>query len=114
MKRRALAELEPHFVRESGGNRGSTHVDTFDTAQGISFLCPKCFDLNDGPTGTHSILIWFEGRGVADDTRPLARWAVSGSGLADLTLSPSINLDAPGRATNGCDWHGWITGGIAR
>jgi hypothetical protein len=37
------------------------------------------------------------------------RWTVSGTGLADLTLAPSIHLSGPG-----CGWHGFVTAGEVR
>lgn len=67
------------------------------------FDCPKCRQ----PEGSHAILAWFRGRGVPDNALPgPGRWTVdSGSGFADLTLSPSILL------TSGCGWHGFVRGG---
>jgi hypothetical protein len=92
-------------------------VDTLAEAQGIWFLCPKCFAANGGAVGTHAIDVSFAGRGVADnqgshgrDGQP-TRWAVSGTGFEDLTLSPSIDL--AGRDGKGCCWHGFVTHGEA-
>lgn len=78
-------------------------------AQGVMFLCPKCFAANAGPVGTHSVICWFRDRGVPADEPPLpGRWDVSGDSLANLTLSPSVHLTGAG-----CGWHGWVRGGDA-
>lgn len=107
-----LTELEPQFVTTP--SPGRLHdVDTLAEAQGVMFLCPKCFATNGGPVGTHSLLVWFRDRGVPPDMSPgPGRWVASGSGYADLTLSPSINLETPDGS--GCQWHGFITNGEAR
>lgn len=100
-----LSELEPSFYRIKATGIFQ-QVDTFEQAQGVRFLCPACFVANGGPVGTHSILCWFRGRGVPDTETPgPARWAASGTGLEDLTLSPSILL------TSGCRWHGFVRKG---
>lgn len=107
MRARTLLELDAVFLRYVDSGRWC-ECD-FALAQGIRFCCPKCFNLNDGPIGTHSIVAWFRDRGVPDDARPLpGRWTVSGRGLADLTLSPSILI------STGCCWHGYITLGTAK
>ncbi len=85
------------------------YVDDLKDAQGIRFLCPKCFRANNGPVGTHSVICWFRDRYVPDDADPRpGRWQVIGTGYHDLTLHPSILL--PG---SGCQWHGYITNGQA-
>jgi Family of unknown function (DUF6527) len=77
-------------------------------AQGVIFLCPACFAKNNGPVGTESVLCWFRGRGVPDNAEPgPGRWAVTGGGFRDLTLTPSVNVQ------NG-HWHGFITNGEMR
>lgn len=103
-----LQELEPQFRRFSANDDGRSvyeHVESLADAQGVLFLCPACFRMNGGPTGTHSVLVWFDGRGVPPEAMPSPRWRVSGSGYDDLTLAPSIFLQS------GCRWHGFITAG---
>lgn len=84
-------------------------------AQGISFLCPKCFAENKGPRGTHSVICWSRSRGVPEDATPgPGRWKLDGTSFDDLTL----NADPPSTArsvqlTGGCGWHGFITNGEA-
>lgn len=89
-------------------------VDTVAEADQVSFLCPLCFEKNGGPKGTHSVMVTFEGRNVPDEavsrdhTGKQSRWAVSGSSLDDLVLTPSILLDASREPTHGCHWHGFV------
>lgn len=88
------------------------HVATFGEAHGIWFDCPKCYVKNRGPRGTHAILIWFAGRPVPErlgrnKEGQTVRWNASGSGISDLTLTPSILQQG------GCGWHGYITNGLA-
>ncbi len=101
-----LRELEAQFLRWS--DESTFHFqDEFAGAQSIMFLCPGCYARNGGAVGTHSILVSFEGAGVPPEYDRNPRWVVSGTGLDDLTLSPSISL---GR-TPGCGWHGFIQHG---
>ena len=105
-----LSELEAHFERIVEPGKRYEEVDKLEDAQGVMFLCPKCFETNNGRVGTHSVLCWFKGRGVSDDEDPKpGRWAFAGNSIDDLTLVPSINL--PGE--KGCQWHGFIRNGVA-
>jgi len=95
-----LAELEPKWLYEADGKTGgfrSRNDAPMTDAQGVRFRCPKC--------GGHSVLIWFEGRGVPEQLRPRPRWKATGTSVADLTLTPSILIRAP------CGWHGFVTNG---
>jgi hypothetical protein len=100
-----LDELEPRLLVTDLQPEGTYFRDaeSFEKAQCIMFLCPHCFRKNGGPVGTHQVLIWFEGRGVDPAYTPKPRWNVKGTGLGDLTVSPSIRV-------HGC-WHGFITNG---
>lgn len=92
-----LTELEPQFLRAQD-DENFRHVSALDQAQGIHFICPKC--------GGHSILVWFQHRGVPEELTPRTRWTVAaGTGYDDLTLTPSIAL------VDGCAWHGSVLGG---
>lgn len=84
------------------------YTDSFAEADGISFLCPKCFKENNGIVGTHGIHIYFQGRKIPDELGrnsrgETVRWSASGTGLDDLVLTPSILLEGPG-----CCWHGFV------
>lgn len=104
-----LTDLEPEFlVCLEGGDR-MREVAMLAEAQGICFLCPKCFVTRGGSMGCHSVIVWFADRGVPAGTRPAPdRWKVAGTNFSDLTLSPSIHLTG-----GGCGWHGWIRAGEA-
>lgn len=88
-------------------------VDDISQAQGVEFLCPKCFTENNGPVGTHAVICWSRSRGITDDVTPgPGRWMLVGTGFEDLTL----NADPPNSArsvllTSGCGWHGFVTNG---
>lgn len=83
---------------------------SLDDAQGILFLCPKCFQSNNGEIGTHEVQVTFANRNVIDEhgvhngERPV-RWNVEGSNFDDITISPSILI------IGGCEWHGFIQHG---
>lgn len=126
-----LADLEPKwidryeaasFYRERDIHQSISYGEgeapfgetTIEHAQGVLFLCPRCFTKNGGPVGTHSVLAWFAGRGVPDDAKPgPGRWIATGTSLGDLTLSPSVDLtkDAAGNVVRPEEWHGFIRNG---
>lgn len=87
-----LADLEAELVRAT--DRGWHRVGTLAEAQGLLLLCP----CGDG----HSLVVWFADRGVPSSCEPAPRWVVSGTCLADLTLTPSIDAKC---------WHGHVHGG---
>lgn len=89
-------------------------VDALAEADGVWFLCPKCFAANNGPIGTHAVICWFVGK-VADDVDPKpGRWTPTGTGLDDLTFVPSTGRSHSVLLTGGCAWHGYVTQGCAQ
>lgn len=112
-----LSQLEAKFIRYERRADGEFFIDveTIDEAQGVEFLCPRCFTANNGPVGTHMVVCWSRSRGVPDEVEPRpGRWALAGTSIADLTL----NADPPGTARSvqlngGCSWHGFVTNGRA-
>lgn len=110
----ALRTLDAAFIcrKKAGFWQDVTDIGQ---AQGVRFLCPKCFAENGGPVGTHSIICWSKSRGIPDDEHPgPGRWTLDGASLDDLTL----NGDPPGaarsvRLNGGCSWHGFVTNGDA-
>ena len=133
-----LTELEPKFLRyECTPGRptqiandplhfpeGGSHVEFRDTvvwhmvgtlaeAQGVEFLCPKCFVTNGGRVGTHIVVCWSRLRGVPDGAHPLpGRWALNGTGFEDLTLDAEPPNGARSVAlTGGCGAHFLVTNG---
>lgn len=114
-----LRELEAHFIKViSEPNKPTIYrtVDNLIDADGIDFLCPKCFAANgNSNVGTHHVICWFVGK-VADDLSPgPGRWTPEGTSLDDVTFIPSA-----GRSHSvlllgdeGCKWHGYVSNGSA-
>lgn len=83
-----LTELEPSFLLISEQDENTYQmVDNIAEAQGVSFLCPKCMADRGGKPPIHSIICWFDGRGVPNELHPKpGRWNPSGHGYTDLTF----------------------------
>lgn len=96
-----LRDLDAEFYRyqPEGDAIFLPKVETLAEADGVCFVCPKC--------QTHSVIAWFVGK-VPDSAEPgPGRWSPSGTGIDDLVLTPSINLDVHPNE-GGCTWHGWV------
>jgi hypothetical protein len=122
-----LSDLEAFFVRRevracagpgSGCSTTSPHssheyhypTETIADADGVYFLCPKCFAENGGPIGTHSVICW-RPRMPAEVLPGPGRWEFVGTGLGDLTLragSSSVAL------RGGCAAHFFVEQGAIR
>lgn len=77
-----LTDLEPEFLKAASPQ--NFHIITdINQADGIMFLCPKCFIKNNGPAGTHSIQCWTP-KVTADYTH--GPWQLQGTGYSDITL----------------------------
>lgn len=104
-----LLDLEPHFLRANGEKAWSNDVPRAE-ANGIRFLCPKCFAANGGAEGTHSVICWSPD--APADIRPApGRWRLEGKGFEDLSLvagSSSVQL------LGGCDAHFFVEHGLIR
>lgn len=114
-----LRDLDACFVadyRMSGNSDSYREQDSIEGAQGLLFICPLC--------GGHSVLCWFRNPRnaprVPDNVEPgPGRWTVSGNGLDDLTLYPSVDLDtestrkAEAQGYKVCKWHGHVENGGA-
>ena len=84
------------------------HVDSLAQAHGIRFLCPKSFATNGGPEGAHSVQVYFAGSPVPqyigkNKEGKTVRWIATGTGLDDLSLTPSIQ-----EQDDICKWHGFV------
>jgi hypothetical protein len=112
---RLVPDLEAKLIRCTDERGSSRVVDTIEEAQGVRFICPKCFEANGGPVGTHQVICWSRSRGVDDEVRPgPGRWRLDGTGLHDLTLNADPPSDARSVQLNGgCGWHGHVTDGEA-
>jgi hypothetical protein len=100
--------LNPQFGQDWKQNIFQ-HVESLVAAHGIMFICPK--SIADGHQ--HHVLVFFTGSPVPPDIGTnkegkTVRWIPTGTGLDDLTLSPSIlSQDTT------CQWHGWVKNGDA-
>jgi hypothetical protein len=107
-RRISLRDLDAYLMRCIDDAHAKDALNLVD-ADGVSFLCPKCYTFNGGPVGTHRVWCWFVGR-VPDDRLPVpGRWIPGGTGIDDLTFR------GPGAAsvllTGGCGWHGFVKSG---
>lgn len=92
------------FEERTGPHTYLINVDTVAEADGVIFLCPKCFTANGGSVGTHSVICWRPHVPQTEDPKP-GRWEFQGTGLADLTLvagSSSVLLQG------GCNAHFFV------
>jgi len=98
-----LIELEPEY-KLSNPDGSLVTVNSLEEANCILFLCPVCYKNNNGPEGTHSILI---PNNKTPDGLQInhPRWNMIGSSFEDLTVNPSISLKA------GCNAHFFIKNG---
>lgn len=104
-----LTDLEPQFLKRVD----DTHfklVNSLAKADGIQFVCPKCFEANGRKRpGVHGILCWAPTVPQTTSPNP-GRWEMLGTGFHDLTLragSSSVHLPNP----DGCGAHFFITNG---
>lgn len=119
-----LRELDACFIRLTAeGNY--EHVDRLGLAQGVRFLCPKCF-LEKGRSkyGVHSVICWFANRNVPLTLEPRGRWNASGKPIErpDGRIIYTESIDdltfiGPGSfsvlLSSGCKWHGYVKNGHA-
>ena len=104
---------EADLDERTGSVEHIVDVDRLEEADGVWFLCPKCYAANGGRIGTHAVLCWFVGR-VPDDVDPKpGRWTPIGTGLRDLTFVPSAGRTQSVLLTGGCGWHGFVVDGDA-
>jgi len=96
-----LTELDPNFLHYAP-DATRCFVDQLARANGVIFLCPVCQG-----SKAHYILCWTAA--VPQTEAPHGgRWTLSGSSLADLTISPSVAL------VDGCRAHFWVQDGLVR
>lgn len=102
-----LADLDPTFLKLLKPDEWLM-TDVLAEADGVQFLCPKCFAANgNSPVGTHSVVCWKPS--VPQDVSPKpGRWELYGTGYDDLTLvagSSSVQI------IGGCAAHFHIRNG---
>lgn len=126
------AKFIAEVAKQENGLHSFRHLKSDGTAYtlaeavGVEFWCP-CgvnardeqgelrypLDLSLNKGRPHGVIVVFAGRGAPADFGPHSRgnpaehprWTVSGTGLDDLTTTPSIAVGEPE-----C-WHGYITNG---
>ncbi len=112
-------------VREAPEERSFRHQGgAIEGAQGLLLWCPCGFHdpKYRGPEAgrPHLVIVPFSNPRNApslppehgptnSNGGPRPRWTMSGTGLADLTVSPSVLVGTPGK--DEC-WHGWIQNGV--
>lgn len=109
-----LRELEAYLIKivDETTFKRLERVESLEEADGVLFLCPACFVTNNGPVGTHSVICWFNNRGVSPERDPKpGRWNATGTGLDDLTFVGPGAFSV--RLVGGCNWHGYIENGEA-
>lgn len=107
-----LSQLRPRYLAHQGQGI-SRIVSKLKEADGISFVCPKCFHAHGRKLeGVHSITCWFRGR-VPDDIDPgPGRWTPAGTGVKNLSFIAGLPPRPRSVAlTGGCGWHGHLTQG---
>lgn len=105
--RLSLRLLGAEFIALYENRRSFQAVDSIERADGIWFLCPKCFQKNGGDKGTHMVICWSPEVPADVEPKP-GRWFLKGTSIDDVTLvagSSSIKLNG------GCSAHFWINGG---
>jgi hypothetical protein len=102
-----FTELEPSFLKFDPNDRKTYGMtDNIAEADGVSFVCPKCFAAQGRP-GSHSVICWTPK--VPQDVAPMpGRWNLVGTGYGDLSLvagSSSVLL------MGGCNAHFFVRNG---
>jgi hypothetical protein len=110
--------FEAQFIKNTT-RAGLTFTDQLDGADGVWFWCPCGYGKPEYPLDggrPHAVMVSFSnprGCGQAPDDAGSqsrnggpSRWMMSGTGVADLTLSPSVDVGTPS-----C-WHGFVQDGV--
>ena len=103
-----LIELEPSFLKITD-NKTHRRVGSIEEADGIWFICPKCFTEAGTNVGVHWVICWQPHVPQTREPKP-GRWSFEGTGYHDLTLvakSSSILLTS----AKGCKAHFFIKDG---
>lgn len=107
-----LVDLEATFLKITSPTTFQRTGAVRGDADGVWFLCPKCFAANKGPVGTHAVLCWFHGVDPNMNPKP-GRWTPTGTTLDDLTFVPAHGRTASVLLNGGCGWHGFVKNGDA-
>jgi len=98
---------------------GHTCQDQIEGSDGVLLWCPCGYGKAEYPLDgarPHAVMVSFANPRNAPPVPPdggsqsrrggPSRWTMSGTGLADLTLTPSVDVGEPS-----C-WHGFVTDGV--
>jgi len=110
-----FVDLEPSWVcwKSEDGRVFLPKAESIEKAHGVMFLCPKCFERNNGPIGTHSLICWSSSAGAPEEATPgPGRWKMDGTSFDDLSLNAEPGKSRSVSITGGCAWHGYVTNGI--
>lgn len=118
------------FYGQAAGDGFTPQGPIIEGAQGLFLWCPCGFtdpryQVPDGGR-PHGLIVPFANPRNApavpadhgpcssrDRTGPRPRWQMSGTGLGDLTLTPSVAVGGGSAESPEC-WHGFITNGEVR
>jgi hypothetical protein len=104
-----LIDLEPEFLKKTGEATHNRIVKDISEADGICFLCPKCYRENLGTDkGVHSIICWQPHIPESPLIAGPGRWRFEGTGYEDLTL---VNGSSSVALKGGCNAHFWVRDG---
>jgi hypothetical protein len=105
-----LTLLAPKLLRYVDFGR-HLYVQTIAEADGLWFICPKCYESHGGFVGTHGIICW--GPRVATDVMPgPGRWALQGDTLENISLGPAYpGANFSVQLNGACEWHGFVQNG---
>jgi len=104
-----LTDLDPKFLH-CASEREFKFVEGIGEADGVEFLCPKCFINNCGAEGTHRVICWSPKVSLHIGPNP-GRWRLVGTGIDDLSLVGSSNSV---QLLGGCFAHFFIERGEIR
>lgn len=114
-----LRQLEARFMKRVDDKASNYLGDSAVDADGVFFLCPKCFEANgNSNVGTHGIICWFKGRVPDSQTPGPGRWNPSGTTIDDLSLVPpgmcsvQLNGGCSAQLNGGCSAHFHVTNGM--
>lgn len=101
-----LTDLEPRLMKLNTEDHSLHEVSSVADANALEFLCPLCFQKNNGAVGTHAYVLYtpsvdqkFGGKG---------RWNFVGTSVNDLSL---VNTPSSILNLSGCKAHFFITKG---
>lgn len=90
------------FTKQPGKLRCLLPGEPVKRAQGLYFLCPKCYDPK------HGITILFDLESVPKNAKPHGRWRATPGPISNLTIEEKI------QSPTNCGWSGIISQGRAK